>query len=105
VLEALAGPHVPRSAGSDAEALVRTVEGMHAAAHAEDPWFTTPSVPNPSLLSEDLARTWELENWKLYRSRLVTLASRTSRALADRDDQRSIHRWRDVFEDAFPMHS
>ncbi len=98
VLEQLVGQHMPTSAGSDAEALTRTLERIHM-----ELWPWVPFIRNPSLFGEDLARDWAGEAYAYFRRRVQSAAKKARTALETGDGARSRWLWSELLGPEFPV--
>lgn len=86
-------------ADDDAGYLHNLVWALHT--WGEKQWWK-PSIPNPTLTSEDLAARWSSEGWDQFKKRLGTLANRIDDAYHDTDRQRSAVKWQSAFGEGFP---
>jgi patatin-like phospholipase/acyl hydrolase len=80
---------MPNSPSSDAEALVCTLENLNEWLQSRLVVFSAPSVDNPSLPGEDLARDWSLEDYRLFKKRVEGAARKACQAFLEEDTERS----------------
>ncbi|MDQ2761416.1 MAG: nucleotidyltransferase, partial [Actinomycetota bacterium] len=99
VLQVLAATHLGPQ-GSDAEALVGTLESMQRALapYPESP----PRIQNPVLLQEDLAARWEDSSYRDFIKHLDTALDLAQRALAETDPESSHNLWIALLGEDFP---
>ncbi len=105
VLQTLIGTHMPNNPSSDAEALVCTLGNLHEWLQTRLTIFAAPTVPNPSLSQEDLGRDWDLGDYKLFKQRVESAAGKACEAYLEKDTEKSIRFWRELFGDAFPVNA
>lgn len=100
VLQVLAGEHLDSSAG-DAEALLKTVEGIQTALHGHP--NSPPKVQNPvATLDENLAARWTPSSYREFRVALSDAVDLAQRAF-DATEEATAHRlWRKLLGDDFP---
>jgi len=103
VFQTLIGTHMPANPASDAEALVCTLENLNEWLRSRLVLFSAPSVDNPSLPGEDLARDWDLEDYKLFKQRVESAVKKACEAFLEGNTERSARLWRELFGDAFPL--
>lgn len=94
----LFGKHMSNGFSSDAEALVLTMENLSNYLNGIS---SIPSVSNPSLPTENLARNWMEDHFKLFRDRFTTATEKARNAYNDEDREKSIKGWQELFP-AFP---
>ncbi len=101
ILTTLLGQHVPRTSTSTAEALVVAMEGLSASLESA---LFVPTIPNPSLPEENLARDWIPSAFDLFRERFGAATQRARKAydLARSDRDRSTREWIALFGESFP---
>lgn len=103
VLTTLAAECLPDDALSVDDALVLTLEGIAGWAGDQSNWLV-PTVENPSLDGEDLARAWPLWDWQKFRS-AVSGAAEAARAARDSaDEEETIEEWNGeaLYDGLFP---
>lgn len=97
----LIGLHFGFSQESTAEILIETMNNIKS---FTDLFELIPTISNPSLQSENLARDWTNEDFTLFKKRLTTAVEKCINALEENDDkEKSIEIWKEVFP-AFPSH-
>lgn len=104
ILETLIGKHMPNNLGSDAEAVVRTLESLHKWLSSQlCDFIMVPEISNPSLPEENLTRDWDLEDYKLFKKRIESAANKARQAYDEADPDKSIALWREIFGEDFPV--
>ena len=93
-LTTLVGQIVPK-ASSDAEALVRTMEGILKFLLAN---LAKPVISNPSLPSEDLAKDWKSEHYDLFKRAFQIATVKARKAYDEPDEQKSAKLWNELFQ-------
>ena len=103
VLTTLAGHFIPKEALSTDDALVRVFDSMAAWAKGQAGW-PTPSVPNPSLPKENLARDWRYDQFIVFRDSLITAHLDAKAARVSVDEEETISLWNSshLFDGKFP---
>ncbi|WP_416044593.1 SMODS domain-containing nucleotidyltransferase [Clostridium tyrobutyricum] len=61
-----------------------------------------PFVENPSLEKENLARDWSKSKFDIFKKKLSKFASDSRAALDEKDSDKSIKMWRNIFGNKFP---
>ena len=103
VLTTLAGQFLPSSALSDDDALVQVISDMAAWA-ADQPAWSVPSVENPSLPDENLARGWSYSDFIAFRDCLLRAADDARAARGTEDEEEAIELWNGphLYDGEFP---
>lgn len=87
-------------------ALVETMESIldFFSEHDDENPYSAPTVLNPSLKSENLARNWSWSNYRRFRNLLVEAAATGRKALESEDEEESIDFWNAevLFDGEFP---
>ncbi|MFF0828910.1 cyclic GMP-AMP synthase DncV-like nucleotidyltransferase [Brevibacillus sp. NPDC003359] len=100
MLTTLIGTHfVYRS--NDAESLVDTLEAivnnLDSIVQEDDSIY----VENPSLSTENLARDWDKSKYDIFKTKLEKFSKAAKEALDESDEEESIKKWNEIFDD-FP---
>lgn len=103
VLTTLAGLFLPGSALSEDDALVHVLNEIGTWADGHSDW-TAPSVENPSLPDEDLARDWSYSDFCLFRDHLLVATEDAKKARDTNDEEEAIDLWNgpNLFDGEFP---
>ncbi len=104
VLQTLIGTHMPNNPSSDAEALTYTL--VHLNKWLQSQWLDSlgaPAVYNPSLRGENLARGWDLEDYQLFKRRVLSATKKACEAFLEEDTEKSVRLWRELFGEKFPV--
>ncbi len=103
VLSTLAGWSLPATSMSVDDALVATLEGIAAWADGASEWVV-PSVYNPTMPEEDLARDWSGTNWRAFRGAVGRAAEAARTARDSRDEEEAIACWNgsDLYDGWYP---
>jgi hypothetical protein len=103
VLTTLAAHDLPSRALSIDDALVLTLEGIADWAEDESYW-SVPTVENPSLDGEDLARAWRLGDWQAFRTAVRDAADAAREARDSTDEEETIDLWNGdaLYDGLFP---
>ena len=103
VLTTLVADHLPSDALSIDDALVQTLEGIADWAGDRSYWLV-PTVENPSLEGEDLARAWSLGDWQAFRSAVSDAATAARDARDSKDEEDTIDLWNEkvLYDGLFP---
>lgn len=98
LLTTLLGNHVIKG-DTDAEALVETMESLSS-------WLqlckSVPTIDNPSLSEENLARDWPDTEFNAFKKNFKEATENSRKALNETDLAKSIRLWQKVFGDKFP---
>jgi len=99
VLQVLVGAHHPVGNIDDAEAILRTLEGIRdtLAAHA-----TPPVINNPVLPDENLADRWPVDDFQQFLRQLDEAITLATRAKLSIDEAESHSLWRELLGEHFP---
>lgn len=100
LLTTLLGHHAAKECSSHAETLVRTMENVDAYLQK---MTVVPTVWNPSLTSENLARDWTQEQFDIFKGKVNSATKAMRFALGEPDKAESIEQWRKLFGDSFPL--
>ena len=103
VLTTLAGQCLPEQALSEDDALVYVLRDMVAWAESSTAGLP-PSVPNPSLKEENLARDWRYSQFIEFRTSLIAAYQSAYKARWSDDEEDTIRLWNrpHLFDGRFP---
>lgn len=102
VLQVLVADELPGNESDDAVAVTAVLEGMHARLVACG--GSKPEIENPSMPDEDLAETWDDDDFDDFCDNVEEAASLARQALSAVTDKESHDLWRTLFGDDFPKH-
>jgi len=103
VLQTLIGKRMPRRSGSDAQALVGTLESMGQLFGPNRFFFSAPTVTNPSRPDEDLASAWGDDAAFAFGEQLRRATTHATTALQEPREDKSAQLWQQVLGDRFPL--
>jgi predicted nucleotidyltransferase len=103
VLQVLIAGHLNPNTASDAEAVAGTLASMRDFL-AQSP-SSAPTISNPVLPSENLAESWDDDDYTKFCSELNEAVALADEALAAADEQASHDAWVRLFGDDFPASS
>jgi len=83
---------------SDAEALVKAMEALNDHLRM---YSSPPTVLNPSLRSEDLARNWDPDHFKVFKEKFASATQKAWQAFDEEDKEKSVRIWQDLFGERY----
>jgi hypothetical protein len=99
ILTTLIGENFSTDCSTDADSILGSVKNLNDLLEL---YYYVPNVPNPSLITENLAREWNHSNYITFKNSISSLFDSIKDAYEEEDLEKSIEKWRKVFGEDFP---